>query len=60
LIAVVRNAEKLLIDDCVKRPKPVFNFTKVDENYYKLLEKSMSKKKTEAEGKYFHIEVFIK
>jgi len=36
------------LDDYVDRPKPVFNFTKVDEDYHKLLDKSMNK--NEAEG----------
>ncbi len=52
LIEVIINAEKLLVDDGVERPKPVFNFTKVDENYHKLLEKSMNKQNNETEGNF--------
>lgn len=58
LIAVVKNAEKLIIDDVIERPKPVFNFTKVDENYHKLLERSMNKKKDDNESNISILKIF--
>jgi len=50
LIDVIKSAERLLSNNEIERAKTVFNFTKVDENYYKLLDKSINKKIDEVGG----------
>jgi len=55
IITVVRNAEKLLIEDYIEKPKPVFNFTKVDENYSKILNKVFNKNEHENESNHTFI-----